>query len=393
MTSRAELLEQYKEAVKRHTRISAEFKVMRETESNTIKEYEETEQSLSALHSCGQTTGELMQPVDHDTYVVKTSAGPRYLVNCREGVPEELLKPGARVALNVMTHTIMSVLPPQTDPSVFRMAAEEPNEITFKDVGGLGDEIQLVREVVELSLTTPELFRRVGLTPPKGLLLFGPPGTGKTLIAKALANTVNARFLKVVASSIVDKYIGESARVIREMFAFARSSAPCLIFLDEVDAIAGKRFSGGSSADREISRTLMQLLKELDGFNELEGVKVIMATNRPDILDPALMRPGRIDRKVEIKLPKEAGRFEILKIHATHLNMADDVDFAPVVKLSEGFNGADLRNVCTEAGMNALRADRFQVFHSDFMKAVRDQRKAKKLESSAHSYSVKGAKK
>ena len=207
------------------------------------------------------------------------------------------------------------------------------------------------------------------------MLLYGPPGTGKTLLARAVASTLNTNFLKVVASAIVDKYIGESARVVREMFGYAREHEPCVIFMDEIDAIGGRRFSEGTSADREIQRTLMevrrriciwaswsltcfQLLNQMDGFDSLGRTKLIMATNRPDTLDPALLRPGRLDRKIEIPLPNEQARLEILKIHAQPVNKSGEIDYEAIVKLSDGFNGADLRNVVTEAGMFAIRDDR-----------------------------------
>ncbi|CAG2105302.1 unnamed protein product [Medioppia subpectinata] len=225
------------------------------------------------------------------------------------------------------------------------------------------------------------MFARVGITPPKGCLLYGPPGTGKTLLARAVASQLEANFLKVVSSAIVDKYIGESARLIREMFNYARDHQPCVIFMDEIDAIGGRRFSEGTSADREIQRTLMELLNQMDGFDSLGQVKMIMATNRPDTLDPALLRPGRLDRKIEIPLPNEQGRLEVLKIHAQPIAKHGEVDWEAVVKLSDGFNGADLRNVCTEAGLFAIRAERDYVIEEDFMKAVRKISDNKKLET------------
>lgn len=234
--------------------------------------------------------------------------------------------------------------------------------------------------MIELPLTNPELFERVGIKAPKGVLLYGPPGTGKTLLARAVAHNIDAKFLKVVSSAIVDKYIGESARVIREMFGYARENQPCVIFMDEIDAIGGRRFSEGTSADREIQRTLMELLNQMDGFDTLHRVKIIMATNRPDVLDPALLRPGRLDRKIEIPLPNEQGRLEVLKIHASPITKKGDIDYEAVCKLSDGFNAADLRNVCTEAGMFAIRANRDHVVQEDFMKAVRKLSDVKKLE-------------
>jgi len=264
---------------------------------------------------------------------------------------------------------------------VYHMVNEDPGSVSFSQIGGLNNEIRELREVIELPLTNPELFTRVGIKPPKGVLLYGPPGTGKTLLARALACNINATFLKVVASAIVDKYIGESARVVREMFGFARAHQPAVIFMDEIDAIGGSRFSEGTSADREIQRTLMELLNQLDGFDTLDQVKMVMATNRPDILDPALMRPGRLDRKIEIPLPNEASRQDILKIHAGPITKRGEIDWDAVVKLTEDFNGADLRNVCTEAGVYAIRAGRDYVLEEDFMKGARKLAETKKLES------------
>merc|ERR1719197_553370 len=210
---------------------------------------------------------------------------------------------------------------------VHNMISDDNKKITFNDIGGLNDQVRTIREAVELPLTNPELFVRVGIKPPKGVLLYGPPGTGKTLLARALACNLNATFLKVVASAIVDKYIGESSRVIREMFGYAKDHAPTVIFMDEIDAIGGKRFSQGTSADREIQRTLMELLSQLDGFESLEAVKMVMATNRPDTLDPALLRPGRLDRKIHIDLPNEVGRLDILKIHSSKISKKGEIDF------------------------------------------------------------------
>ena len=263
------------------------------------------------------------------------------------------------------------------------MSTEDPKGASFAGIGGLSEQIRELREVIELPLMNPELFQRVGIKTPKGVLLYGPPGTGKTLLARAVAATLETNFLKVVASAIVDKYIGESARLVREMFAYARTNEPCIIFMDEVDAIGGRRFSEGTSADREIQRTLMELLNQMDGFDQLGKTKVIMATNRPDTLDPALLRPGRIDRKIEIPLPNEQSRLEILKIHTRPIAKRDELDYEAIVKLSDGFNGADLRNVATEAGMFAIRADRDYCIQEDFMKAARKLQEAKRHESKA----------
>ena len=266
---------------------------------------------------------------------------------------------------------------------VYNMLHDSPGTVDYSTIGGLGDQIRDLREAIELPLMNPEIFIRVGIKPPKGVLLYGPPGTGKTLLAKAIASNIDANFLKIVSSAIVDKYIGESARLIREMFAYARDHEPCIIFMDEIDAIGGRRFSEGTSADREIQRTLMELLNQLDGFDVLGKVKMIMATNRPDVLDPALLRPGRLDRKIEIPLPNEAARVEILKIHAQGIAKHGEVDYDAIVKLAEGMNGADMRNICTEAGMFAIRDERDYTVQEDFIKGVRKMLEAKKLEPSA----------
>jgi 26S proteasome regulatory subunit T4 len=263
---------------------------------------------------------------------------------------------------------------------------DSDKKVGFAEIGGLQEQMRALREVIELPLSNPELFLRVGISPPKGVLLYGPPGTGKTLLAKAIASNVDAHFLKVAGSSIVDKYIGESARMIREMFAFAREHEPCIIFIDEVDAIGSKRIDGTGS-DREVQRTLMELLNQLDGFDKLGKVKVIMATNRPDTLDPALMRPGRLDRKVEIPLPNEQGRMDVLKIHSHALMKNGEFDYDAIVKLSDGFNCADMRNVCSEAGMFAIRAGRDYVINEDMNKAVRKVAETKKLEGNVKQYS------
>lgn len=348
--------------------------------SELNRAYNKTEDDLKAVQNVGQIIGEVLKQLDEERFIVKASSGPRYVVGCRNKVTKAKLKAGTRVALDMTTLTIMRLLPREVDPMVYNMLNESAGTITYADIGGVSEQIRELREVIELPLTNPELFLRVGIKPPKGVLLYGPPGTGKTLLARALANNIEAKFLKVVASAIVDKYIGESARIIREMFGYARDHEPCVIFMDEIDAIGGRRFSEGTSADREIQRTLMELLNQLDGFETLGKVKMIMATNRPDTLDPALLRPGRLDRKIEIPLPNENARAEIIKIHASKINKVGDIDYEAVVKLTDGFNGADLRNVCTEAGMFAIRTSRDHCVEEDFMKAARKIAAVKKLE-------------
>eukprot|EP01029_Cantina_marsupialis_P020295 TRINITY_DN475_c0_g1_i1.p1 TRINITY_DN475_c0_g1~~TRINITY_DN475_c0_g1_i1.p1 ORF type:complete len:397 (+),score=111.29 TRINITY_DN475_c0_g1_i1:117-1307(+) len=385
---RQQIEQELREALNKHKLTKEKLDATREKISATHDKFEETERHIAALQSCGQTLGEVLQRLpskavtdEDEQIIVKVRDGPRWITRAKAKLDRSLLKPGVRVALDMTTMTIMHVMPRQVDPTVFNMLSEDPGEVSFSNVGGLNDQIRELREVVELPLTSPELFRRVGIKPPKGVLLYGPPGTGKTLLARALACNLNATFLKVVASAIVDKYVGESARVIREMFAYARAHQPCVIFMDEIDAIGGRRLNDSSPTDHEVQRTLMELLNQLDGFESLGQVKVVMATNRPDILDPALLRPGRLDRKVEIPLPNSQGRLDILKIHSQKICKKGEIDYDAVVKLCDGFNGADLRNVCTEAGMFAIRDDREYTVSEDFEKAARKIAENKKLES------------
>ncbi|KAF9006051.1 ATPase [Cyathus striatus] len=378
---RKDALKSYRDKMRSHETSSENLKNLRFSLKDLEKSFEKTEEDIKAVQSVGQIIGEVMKQLDDERFIVKASSGPRYVVSYRPTLPVEKLKAGTRVSLDMTTLTIMRILPREVDPLVYKMSMEDPGDASFAGIGGLGEQIRELREIIELPILNPELFLRVGINPPKGVLLYGPPGTGKTLLARAVAATLSVNFLKVVSSAIVDKYIGESARVVREMFAFAREHEPCVIFMDEIDAIGGRRFSEGTSADREIQRTLMELLNQMDGFDSLGRTKLIMATNRPDTLDPALLRPGRLDRKVEVPLPNEQGRLEILKIHAKSVNKAGDIDYEAIVKLSDGFNGADLRNIVTEAGMFAIRDDREYINQEDLTKAARKVGEAKKHEA------------
>ncbi|KAI4156703.1 MAG: hypothetical protein LQ340_000056 [Diploschistes diacapsis] len=399
---RKDALDQYTKKLLESREQEAKLKALRLDIKGLQNDFDTTEDNIKALQSVGQIIGEVLKQLDEERckltwhfggdllmkgimmltaqVIVKASSGPRYVVGCRSKVDKAKLKQGTRVALDMTTLTIMRMLPREVDPLVYNMSLEDPGQISFAGIGGLSDQIRELREVIELPLKNPELFLRVGIKPPKGVLLYGPPGTGKTLLARAVASSLETNFLKVVSSAIVDKYIGESARLIREMFGYAKEHEPCIIFMDEIDAIGGRRFSEGTSADREIQRTLMELLNQLDGFDYLGKTKIIMATNRPDTLDPALLRAGRLDRKIEIPLPNEVGRLEILKIHASGVALDGEIDFESIVKMSDQLNGADLRNVVTEAGLSAIKDYRDAVNQDDFNKAVRKVAETKKLE-------------
>ena len=312
----------------------------------------------------------VLEVLDDDRAIVKSTTGPNLVVRILGSVDREALRPGVRVALNQRGSAIVEVLPTREDPYVRAMEVIERPNVRWEDVGGLEDVKQLVKEVVELPLKYPEMFKEVGIEPPKGVLLYGPPGTGKTLIAKAVAGETNATFIKLVASELAQKFVGEGARIVREVFALARKKAPSIILIDEIDAIAGKRMEVGTSGEREINRTLTQLLAELDGFDPLDRVKVIATTNRLDVIDPALLRPGRFDRIIEVPPPDYRGRLEIFRIHTRRMKLGKDVDLAYLAKITEGATGADIKAICTEAGYNAIRARRKVVKMEDFLKAV-----------------------
>lgn len=334
------------------------------------KEVKRLKIELERMKSPPLIVGSVRDLLDDGRVVVKSSTGPDFLVYAAEYIPKEELGPGSRVALNKQTLSVMSVLPSTVDPIVMGAEILEKPAVTYTDIGGLDEQLQEVREAVEEPLLHPELYSRVGIEPPKGVLLIGPPGTGKTLMAKAIARHTNASFIRFVGSELVQKYIGEGARLVRELFELARRRAPTIVFLDELDAIGAKRLEVATSGDREVQRTLMQLLSELDGFNPLGNVRIIGATNRPDILDEALLRPGRFDRIIDIPMPSFEGRVAIFKIHTKAMNCEPDLDVAALAERCHDASGADIKAICTEAGMFAIRDRRSIVTLQDFMDAV-----------------------
>ena len=371
---RERALSKFKDKLLEHRKWDARLKDLRLSIRDLDKDYEKTENDIKALQSVGQIIGEVLKQLDDERYIVKASSGPRYIVGCRNTIKKENLKNGVRVSLDMTTLTIMRILPREVDPLVYNMTTFEPGEISFNGIGGLTEQIRELREVIELPLKNPELFTRVGIKPPKGVLLYGPPGTGKTLLAKAVAATIGANFIFSPASAIVDKYIGESARLIREMFAYAKEHEPCIIFMDEVDAIGGRRFSEGTSADREIQRTLMELLNQMDGFDQTSTVKVIMATNRADTLDPALLRPGRLDRKIEFpSLKDRRERRLIFSTIASKMSLAPEADLDSLIIRNDPLSGAVIAAIMQEAGLRAVRKNRYMILQSDLEEAYTSQ--------------------
>jgi len=323
---------------------------------------------LERMHMPPLLLGTVLDILDDDRVIIKSSAGPRFMVNAPKSFEKDL-SVGDNVVLNQQTSAIVDIIPMPKDPSVYGMEVIDIPDVSFNDIGGLKDQVKAIKETVELPLKRPDLFSSIGINPPSGVLLYGPPGTGKTMLAKAVANSTEATFIRVVGSELVQKYIGEGARMVRELFQLAREKAPTILFIDEIDAIASKRYDT-TSGDREVQRTLMQLLAEIDGFDARGNVKLLAATNRIDMLDDALLRPGRFDRLIEVPLPTLEGRIEILKIHTKNMPLAKDIDLREIAKLAEGSTGADIKAITTEAGMNAIRNERKIVLMTDFLIAV-----------------------
>ena len=349
-------------------RVEGEKRVMENQKLKFEREVRKLRSELERLRTGPLIVGTILDVLDDSRVVVKSSTGPRFVVNVSQFIEGEL-RPGTRVALNQQSFSVMFALPSSRDPAVFGMEIEDAPNIDFGQIGGLEDQISQIREIVELPLKRPDLFVKVGIEPPKGVLLYGPPGTGKTLLAKAVACSTEATFLRVVGSELVQKYIGEGARMVRELFELAQSKAPAIIFVDELDAIGSRRMDGATSGDREVQRTLMQLLAEMDGFDPRGEVKLIAATNRPDMLDPALLRPGRFDRLIYVPLPNREGRRAILAIHTACMNLHPDVDLKRIAEAAEAASGADLKALATEAGMFAIREERDVVCQRDFERA------------------------
>lgn len=341
-----------------------------ETEIRTLKKRAtRLDDEVRLLKTPPLIIGHLQDVLDERTAIVRSSNGTVFQVALNQRLEPKKLKPGTRVALNQDTLAVIEVLHEAWDPMVSGAEMVEKPDITYNSVAGLDEQITTVREAIELPLLEPELFEKVGIIPPKGILLVGPPGCGKTLLAKAVANHTEATFIRMVGSELAQKYIGEGGRMVRELFSLAKEKSPSIIFLDEIDAIGAKRLDGSTSGDREVQRTLMQLLAELDGFDALENVKIIAATNRPDILDDALMRPGRFDRIVTIPLPDPKGRKAMLALHTSKMSTSR-LQMKTLVEKTEGFSGAEIKATCVEAGMIAIRDKRNKISQSDMMAAV-----------------------
>jgi len=338
-----------------------------------FRPHEEKDQEERAkvedLRGSPLAVGNLEEMIDDNHAIVSSSVGPEYYVGVLSFVNQDLLEPGCTVLLHNKVMAVVGILSDDTDPMVSVMKVEKAPLESYADIGGLESQIQEIKEAVELPLTHPELYEDIGIRPPKGVILYGEPGTGKTLLAKAVANQTSATFLRVVGSELIQKYLGDGPKLVRELFRVADDLSPSIVFIDEIDAVGSKRYDSNSGGTREIQRTMLELLNQLDGFDERGDVKVIMATNKIESLDPALIRPGRIDRKIEFPLPDIKTKRRIFGIHTGRMTMSDDVDLEVFVMAKDELSGADIKAVCTEAGLLALRERRMKVTQEDFVKA------------------------
>jgi len=372
-TSKCRLRVLREERIKDYLLLEQEFI----TQQEELKPKEENEDEndertkVDELRGNPLSVGNLEEIIDENHAIVSVSGqgGTENYVNILSIVDKDQLEPNASLLLHNKTMSVVGLLTDEVDPLVQVMEVEKAPPETYADVGGLETQIQEIKEAVELPLTHPEVYEDIGIRPPKGVILYGVPGTGKTLLAKAVANETSATFLRIVGSELIQKYLGEGPKLVRELFRVAGEMAPSIIFMDEIDAVGTKRYDSTSGGEKEIQRTMLELLNQLDGFDDKNDVKVIMATNKIETLDPALIRPGRIDRKIEFPLPDSQTKRRIFQIHTGKMQMAPDVDVEELVNTKDELSGADIKAVCTEAGLLALRERRMRVTMEDFTKA------------------------
>eukprot|EP01035_Chromulina_nebulosa_P019400 gene19400-25273_t len=336
---------------------------------NLKRELIRAKEELKRIQSVPLIIGQFNEMIDANYGIVNSTAGSTYFVRILSTLDRELLKPNTSIALHRHSHSVVDILPPESDSSV-QLVTERP-DVTYHDIGGLDIQKQEIREAIELPLTHFELYKQIGIDPPRGVLLYGPPGTGKTMMAKAVANATTAAFITMVGSEFVQKYLGEGPRMVRDVFRLARENSPAIIFIDEIDAVATKRFDAQTGADREVQRILLELLNQMDGFDQTTNVKVIMATNRADTLDPALMRPGRLDRKIEFPNPDRRQKRLVFTACTSKMNLSEEVDLEDYVNRPDKISAAEISSICQEAGMQAVRRNRYVILSKDFDEAYK----------------------
>lgn len=339
---------------------------MKDEMRNLKRETSRAKEEIKKIQSVPLSIGTFSEMIDEQHGIIGSTTGTSYLVRVLSTLDRELLKPNTSVAMHRYAHSVVDVLPPESDSTIQAMQMTDKPDVTYEDIGGMDIQKQEMKEAVELPLSQPELYQQIGIDPPRGVLMYGPPGTGKTMLAKAVANATTATFLRVVGSEFVQKYLGEGPRMVRDVFRLAKEKEPSIIFVDEVDAIAQKRFDSQTGADREVQRVLIELLTQMDGFDQSVNVKVIMATNRHDTLDPALMRPGRLDRKIEFPNPDRRQKRLIFQACSAKMNLSEEVDLEDYVGRAERITAADIAAICGEAGLQAVRRNRYVILPMDF---------------------------
>lgn len=342
---------------------------IKDEQKNLQRELIRAQEEVKRIQSVPLVIGQFLEPIDQFTGIVGSTTGSNYVVRILSTIDRELLKPSSSVALHRHSNSLVDVLPPEADSSISMLGADEKPDVSYSDIGGMDIQKQEIREAVELPLTQFDLYKQIGIEPPRGVLLYGPPGTGKTMLVKAVAHHTTAAFIRVVGSEFVQKYLGEGPRMVRDVFRLARENAPAIIFIDEIDAIATKRFDAQTGADREVQRILLELLNQMDGFDQGSNVKVIMATNRADTLDPALLRPGRLDRKIEFPLPSRREKRLIFQTITSKMSMGADVDLEDYVQRPDKLSCAEISSICQAAGLQAVRKNRYVILPADFEEA------------------------
>lgn len=359
---------------RRYELLSLQEEYIKDEQRHLKRELIRAQEEVKRIQSVPLIIGQFLEPIDQHTGIVSSTTGSTYAVRILSTLDRELLKPSSSVALHRHSNALVDILPPEADSSIAMLGEDEKPNVTYADVGGLDIQKQEIREAVELPLTQFELYKQIGIDPPRGVLLYGPPGTGKTMLVKAVANSSTASFIRVVGSEFVQKYLGEGPRMVRDVFRLARENSPSIIFIDEIDSIATKRFDAQTSADREVQRVLLELLNQMDGFDQTSNVKVIMATNRADTLDPALLRPGRLDRKIEFpSLRDRRERRLIFTTIASKMSLAPEVDLDSLIVRNDPLSGAIIAAIMQEAGLRAVRKNRYVILQSDLEEAYSAQ--------------------
>ncbi|KAG6865024.1 26S proteasome regulatory subunit 6B [Blastosporella zonata] len=382
-----DLYSKYKKLARHLEMLEIQESYIKDEQANLKRELIRAQEEVKRIQAVPLVIGQFLEPIDQNTAIVGSTTGSNYVVRILSTLDRELLKPSASVALHRHSNALVDILPPEADSSIAMLGKEEKPDVTYQDVGGMDSQKQEIREAVELPLTHFDLYKKIGIDPPRGVLLYGPPGTGKTMLVKAVAHHTTASFIRVVGSEFVQKYLGEGPRMVRDVFRLARENSPAIIFIDEIDAIATKRFDAQTGADREVQRILLELLNQMDGFDQGSNVKVIMATNRADTLDPALLRPGRLDRKIEFPRPSRREKRLIFQTVTGKMNLGPDVDLedckeylhgqivAPIshkrtdVSRPDPLSSADIASIVQAAGLQAVRKNRYVILPVDFEEA------------------------